>query len=213
MPVLRELSRRFTAVVQARYGSRRFPGKVLADFRGKKILTHVLESVGEGCGRQNVVLATSDTSQDDPVAEFARAGGWRLHRGSLENVWSRFRDVTETTHADWIIRICADSPLMPPTLIQTMMGLVQPNLDLVTNVHPRSFPRGHSVEILSRRLFEEEKYFPQTDGDREHVTPHLYRIPGIRILNHLNPRGDQSSLAWSVEEPGDIGRLEKLCDG
>jgi len=213
LPVLRELPRRFTAVVQARYGSQRFPGKVLADFRGKKILTHVLESVGEGCGRENVVLATSDTSQDDPVAGFAAGAGWRVHRGSLENVWSRFREVAKTTQADWIIRICADSPLMSPALIQTMMGLVQPDLDLVTNVHPRSFPRGHSVEILNQRLFREEKYFPQTDGDREHVTPQLYRMAGVRILNHLNPTGDQSPLAWSVEEPGDIGRLEKLCDG
>ena len=200
-------------MVQARYGSRRFPGKVLADFCGKQILTHVLESVGEGCGRQNVVLATSDTSQDDPVAEFARAGGWRLHRGSLENVWSRFREVAEITQADWIIRICADSPLMPPTLIQTMMALVQSDLDLVTNIHPRSFPRGHSVEILNQRLFRQEKYFPQTDGDREHVTPQLYRMAEVRILNFWNPRGDQSTLAWSVEEPGDIERLEKLCDG
>ena len=213
MSALREFPQRFAAVVQARYGSRRFPGKVLADFRGKKILTHVLESAGAGCGRQNVVLATSDTSQDDPVAGFAAGAGWRVHRGSLENVWSRFREVAEITQADWIIRLCADSPLMPPALVRTMMGLVQPDLDLVTNVHPRSFPHGHSVEILSRRLFEDGKYFPQTDGDREHVTPQLYRMAGVRILNHLNPRGDQSSLAWSVEEPGDIGRLEKLCDG
>jgi spore coat polysaccharide biosynthesis protein SpsF len=200
-------------VVQARYGSRRFPGKVLAEFRGKKVLAHVLEAVSEGCGRQNVVLATSGTEQDNPVAELAQGGGWRIHRGNLENVWSRFREVTDATKAEWIIRVCADSPLMSASLIQSMMGLVRPGLDLVTNVHPRTFPHGQSVEILNRRLFLEKKYFPQTPGDREHVTPHLYRMAGIRILNHWNPRGDQSSLAWSVEEPGDIGRLEKLCDG
>jgi spore coat polysaccharide biosynthesis protein SpsF (cytidylyltransferase family) len=200
-------------VVQARYGSRRFPGKVLAEFQGKKVLAHVLEAVGEGCGRQNVVLATSDTRQDNPVAEFAQGRGWRIHRGNLENVWSRFREVTDAAKAEWIIRVCADSPLMPASLIQSMIRLVRPGFDLVTNVHPRTFPHGQSVEILNRRLFLENKYFPQTHEDREHVTAHLYRMAGIRILNHWNPRGDQSSLAWSVEEPGDIGRLEKLCAG
>jgi spore coat polysaccharide biosynthesis protein SpsF (cytidylyltransferase family) len=67
------------------------------------------------------------------------------------------------------------------------------------------------VEILRRRLFAEKEFFPQNDADHEHVTPHLYRIPGIRILNHENPLGNQSGLAWSVEETGDIERLEKLC--
>jgi spore coat polysaccharide biosynthesis protein SpsF (cytidylyltransferase family) len=92
-----------------------------------------------------------------------------------------------------------------------MVNLVQPGIDLVTNVHPRTFPHGCSVEILRRRLFTEKEFFPQTYADREHVTPHLYRSPGLRILNHENPLGNQSDLAWSVEEAGDIERLEKLC--
>jgi len=197
-------------VIQARFGSRRFPGKILADFRGKKVLTHVLEAVGQACGKNNVVLATSDQRQDDAVAVFAANGGWAVHRGSLEDVWSRFRDIAMATDATWIIRICADSPLMAPSLIETMIQLVRPDLDLITNVHPRSFPHGQSVEILHRRLFEEVRSHPKTSLDREHVTPHLYRLPGIRILNHTNPLGDQSHEAWSVEEPGDIERLEKL---
>jgi spore coat polysaccharide biosynthesis protein SpsF len=92
-----------------------------------------------------------------------------------------------------------------------MINLTGPDIDLVTNVHPRTFPHGYSVEILRRRLFIEKEFFPQTDADREHVTPHLYRIPGLRILNHENPLGNQSGLAWSVEEAGDIERLEELC--
>ena len=116
-----------------------------------------------------------------------------------------------STEAEWVVRICADSPLIPASLIRSMINLVEPDFDLVTNVHPRSFPHGYSVEILRRRLFTEKEFFPQTDTDREHVTPHLYRIKGLRILNHENPLGNQSDLAWSVEETGDIERLEKLC--
>ena len=198
------------AVVQARFGSRRFPGKVLADFRGKKVLSHVLEAVGQACEKGNVVLATSDQSQDDAVAAFAANGGWAVHRGSLEDVWSRFRDIAMASDATWIIRICADSPLMSPPLIKTMSQLAHPDLDLITNIHPRTFPHGQSVEILHRRLFEEARSHPKTSADREHVTPHLYRLPELRILNHKNPLGDQSHEAWSVEEPGDIQRLEKL---
>lgn len=174
------------------------------------MLAHVLEAAAQASGKKNVVLATSDQSQDDEVAAFAANGGWAVHRGSLENVWSRFRDIAMASEATWIIRICADSPLMSPFLIQTMIQLVRPDLDLITNVHPRTFPHGQSVEILHRRLFEESRSHPKTSADREHVTPHLYRLPGLRILNHKNPLGDQSHEAWSVEEPGDIQRLEKL---
>lgn len=100
---------------------------------------------------------------------------------------------------------------MSASLIQAMIQLVRPGLDLITNVYPRTFPHGQSVEIIRERLFREEFFFPETNSDREHVTPHLYRIPDLRILNHLNPLGDQSREAWSVEEPEDIERLEKLC--
>lgn len=199
------------AVVQARFGSRRFPGKVLADFAGKKVLDHVLEAAGQACGPQHVVLATSDQSQDDPVAAHASGRGWRVYRGSLKNVWSRFQDIAVTSPAGWLVRICADSPLLPASLIQTMVKMIRPDLDLITNVHPRSFPHGQSVEILRATLFQEKRHFPREEADREHVTPHLYRDPVLRILNYPNPRGDESSRAWSVEEPGDIPRLEKLC--
>ena len=185
----------------------------MADFHGKKVLTHVLEAVGQACGKGNVVLATSDQRQDDAVAALAACGGWGVHRGSLDDVWSRFRDIASTSGADWIVRICADSPLMSAPLIQTMLALVRPDLDLITNIRPRTFPRGQSVEIIQKRIFCEEPFFPQTVSDREHVTPHLYRIPSVRILNHINPLGDQSGEAWSIEEPGDIKRLEKLCRG
>ena len=199
------------AVIQARFGSRRFPGTVLANFRGKKVLEHVLETVGDSCGKDRVILATSNETQDDAVAKFATEHNWKVYRGSLGDVWLRFQQVLLSTEAEWVVRICADSPLMPASLIRSMVNLVGPDIDLVTNVHPRTFPHGYSVEVLRRRLFTEKEFFPQTDADREHVTPHLYRIPGLRILNHANPLGNQSGLAWSVEEAGDIERLEKLC--
>jgi spore coat polysaccharide biosynthesis protein SpsF len=201
---------KIVAVVQARTSSRRFPGKVLKEFRGKKVLAHVLEAAGLACGNERVICATSRDPGDDCLADYAVKTGWKLHRGSLEDVWSRFREISMESDAEWIIRICADSPLMSPSMIQTMIQLAHPDLDLITNVHPRTFPRGQSVEILHRRLFEEARSHPKTSADREHVTPHLYRLPGLRILNHKNPLGDQSHEAWSVEEPGDIERLEKL---
>ena len=199
------------AIIQARFGSRRFPGKVLADFRGKKVLEHVLQAAGDSCGKDRLILATSNETQDDAVAKFASDTNRKVYRGSLGNVWSRFQQVALSTEAEWVVRICADSPLLPSSLIRSMVNLVRPDIDLVTNVHPRTFPHGYSVEILHRRLFIEKEFFPQNDSDREHVTPHLYRIPSLRILNHENPLGNQSGLAWSVEEAGDIERLEKIC--
>lgn len=201
------------AIVQARCSSERYPGKVMAEFRGKKVVSHALEAAGKACGRENVVCATSEETSDYFLATFLEKEGWNCFRGNLMDVWSRFHDISARTRAQWIVRICADSPLMSSSLIQTMIQLVRPDLDLITNIHPRTFPRGQSVEILHRRLFDEEKYFPNSDADREHVTPHLYRIPGLRLLNYRNSRGDQSNEEWSVEKPGDIERLEKLSHG
>lgn len=204
------MKQKYIAIVQARTSSRRFPGKVLKEIYGKKVLVHVLEAAGLACGREKVVCATSRDPSDDRLADYVVKAGWKLYRGSLDDVWSRFQEISIESDAEWIIRICADSPLMSPKLIQTMLGLVRPDLDIVTNILPRTFPRGQSVEILNRRVFEDEKFFPADATDREHVTPHLYRIFGIRILNHENSQKDKSKEAWSVEEPGDIERLEKL---
>jgi len=176
-------------------------------------LEHVLQAAGDSCGKDRLILATSNETEDDAVAKFASDTNRKVYRGSLGNVWSRFQEVVLSTEAEWVVRICADSPLLPSSLIRSMVNLVGPEIELVTNVHPRTFPHGHSVEILHRKLFIEKEFFPQNDSDREHVTPHLYRIPGLRILNHENPLGNQSDLAWSVEEAGDIERLEKLCPG
>ena len=205
-----EIEMNLVAVIQARMGSQRFPGKVLAIYRDKPVLDHVLAAAQKSLGKQNVVLATSKDEGDDVLAEFAVRQGWKVYRGSQENVWSRFQEIAKESGKDWIVRISADSPLISSALIGTLVSLIRSGLDIVTNIHPRTFPHGQSVEIIHRRLFFEKQFYPKTKAEREHVSSHYYRIPELRILNHPNPKGDQSSLAWSVEEPGDIERLEKL---
>ena len=92
------------AIIQARFGSRRFPGKVLADFRGKKVLEHVLQAAGDSCGKDRLILATSNETQDDAVAKFASDTNRKVYRGSLGNVWSRFQQVALSTEVEGINR-------------------------------------------------------------------------------------------------------------
>ena len=142
------------AIIQARMSSHRLPGKTLAPIAGKPMLERVVDRV-RLCRRLNLIMiATSRAPEDDAVEAFCVQGGVVCYRGSLENVAERFLGAANKSKTDGLMRISADSPLIDPHIMDRAMDLYeQQPADLVTNVPPRTFPRGQSVEILHRETF------------------------------------------------------------
>lgn len=165
---------RVIAVVQGRMSSQRLPGKILRSIAGKPMIQYVIESVRMAQNVSEVVLATSDQASDDPVAEFAIEHGVPLVRGNLEDVAGRFLRVAEEYEAEVIVRISGDSPLIDHRVIDLGVEVFQASAcPLVTNVRPRTYPPGCSVEVFSVSALQ-AVYPDMGVSEREHVTPALY---------------------------------------
>ncbi len=183
--------------------SNRLAGKVLMDFNGKPIIRNVVDSAAI----DKAVVLTSVESSDDPLAEYLQAEGIEHFRGSLNDVYGRFCDAINHYKPDWVMRICADSPLIPPLLLQSMAEIERGDADIITNVFPRSFPKGHSVEIIRAKTMLEVAREQLSDSDKEHVTPYFYRnADKFKIISVTQPE-DMSHLDMAVDTREDYDRL------
>lgn len=185
--------------------SSRFPGKVLAPLGGRPVIDHVLDRVTSVLG---AVVATSDDRSDDPLAEHVGRRGIPVFRGSLLDVFERFRRCLAAFPCAWFVRVCADSPRIDPDLLRRATACADRDLDLVTNVFPRTFPRGCSVEMVRAETFS--RLVPATADQREHVTKIFYDHPDrYRILNFESDDATQASVNLCVDTPEDLRRLER----
>lgn len=194
--------------------SRRFPGKVLALFRGMPILEHVLRAVETAVGPEATVLATSTEPSDDALEAFARARNTRVVRGDLENVLARFQKVARACHTEWILRIGADSPMLNPAVLRRLIAAAgDGHWDLVTTIFPRTFPKGQNAELIRRSTLLSVDAWAVTTDEREHVTQFFYqRAADYRILNVESGDPTLALETLAVDTPKDLARLEALSE-
>jgi spore coat polysaccharide biosynthesis protein SpsF (cytidylyltransferase family) len=202
------------AVVQARMSSRRFPGKVLAPFRRRPIIAHVLDRVAEVMEADRIVVATSTDPSDDPLALYVADLGVTVFRGPLAHVFDRFRLCVAKHPCDWILRVNADSPLLHPRVLRAVLeGAEHAVADLVTTIFPRTFPRGQNAELIRVATFLAINERELSAGDQEHVTTYYYRnADRFRIVNVASHDARLSEVSLAVDEVGDLARLEGLTD-
>jgi len=197
--------------IQARMSSSRFPGKALAPVNGKPMIWRVVERVKQEFDSAAIVVATSEEISDDPLALYVQSLGIKIFRGSLENVFGRFRACLQENPCDWFFRISADSPLLNSKILKIMTSYVDESLDLITNAQKRTFPHGHSVELLNAKTFRNIESNKLSDDDREHVTKFYYAHPSeFRILNLENTDPHYAKLNFVVDTLDDLRRVEEL---
>ena len=204
------------AFVQARMSSRRFPGKVLAPFRGQPIIRHVIGSVTGAAESIPIVVATSIDASDDPLTVYVEGLGVPVFRGALTDVFRRFRDCLDVFPCDWILRISGDSPLLDPRIVKAVVARgvgPEARVDLVTTIFPRTFPTGQNAELIRSDAFRAIDMDALTDDDREHVTPCFYRHPErFAIVNLSSGSPSLAALSFAVDSPEDLHRLEASAD-
>ena len=196
--------------VQARMSSKRFPGKVLAPFNGIPILTCVIERVSKVIQSDRVVVLTSTDQSDDPLVCYVQNIGISVHRGALENVFDRFQSCLREYPCSWFFRICADSPLLDNVVLRTMLNYNdRSNVDLLTNVFPRTFPKGQSVEMLNADTFARIDPQGLTSEQREHITKVYYEKPEkFEIVNIESSDKKLANINFSVDTIEDLYRLQ-----
>ncbi len=139
-----------TWIIQARSGSTRLPGKVLAEVAGRPMLGFMLDRLRDRLEGAQLVVATSDLDRDDAVADVADDAGVAVVRGPEADVLERFRLALEAHPAEAVVRLTADCPLIDPALVTRVIELrAETGADYACNVLPRTFPRGLDVEVLT----------------------------------------------------------------
>ena len=203
--------RRVIAVIQARTGSTRLPGKVLRPLGDSTVLGRVVQAARAAVGVDDVVVATSVAADDDRVADVASQLGVPAVRGSETDVLSRFLQAVDEHPADAVVRLTADCPLLDPTVIgQTVaMWRADPQLDYVSTTLVRNLPRGLDVEVASVAALREVSR-TATGYHRTHVTSGLYTEPSRFSLAGLlfSPRADD--LRVTLDTPEDAALIEAI---
>src|SRR5262249_28739919 len=192
------------AVVQARMGSTRLPGKTLGETAGKPLLAHLVERVAASKFVEDVIIATTAHARDDVIASFADARGLKCHRGSETDVLDRIHGAVQRFGVDAIVRVTPDCPLLDPRVVDVVVDAYRSGqYDYVANAAPRTYPDGLDVEVFSRAALERAWREARLPSEREHVTPYLRTSGTFRILN-IEHVPDLSSLKWSVDTAEDL---------
>jgi spore coat polysaccharide biosynthesis protein SpsF len=204
------------AIIQARMGSSRLPGKVLLDIAGKPMIQHVIERTLRARTLDTVTVATTTDITDDPVAAFAAtvpvgdSMGLPCTRGSLHDVLDRYYQAALTHQADVIVRITADCPLIDPDLVDRTVELVTHHSSLSTDFacnrlpppFTRTFPIGLDVEVCTFAALERAWKESTETFHREHVMPFLYEGVTLTPDSIASPNGDTPHLTRGTSPRG-----------
>ena len=206
------------AVLQARYSSTRFPGKVLAPLLDSPMILRQIERVRRSELIDRLVVATSVDESDDELVATLQVAGIDVRRGSLNDVVARFAGVVEEFPCDHIVRLTADCPLADAAVIDTVVRAHLANgTDYTSNTLTPTYPDGLDVECLAASAFSRLLALPLTSREREHVTLGLYGRPDEFSLSNVTQTPDRSNLRWTVDVPEDLEFVraiyERLYDG
>ena len=196
---------RTVAVIQARMGSTRLPGKSLADVAGTPLIGRLLDQL-QGCrSLDDVYVATTDLSEDGALERYCRNRGTNVIRGSSADVLERFWTAACASEADVVVRISGDCPLLAPdTVDEVVEWFATAGIDYGSNTFPYSRPEGQDVEIFTREALKSAERLAVEPGDREHVTPFIRRSADFTKGHFSHTEKLPQAWRWSVDRDDDL---------
>lgn len=194
-------------IIQARSSSSRFKNKVLFEINKKPIIHHVVDRLKQSKFKNKIIVSTSKFNSDDKLVNYLKEKKIHYFRGSLNNVANRLYKTALKENAKKFIRISADSPLIDSKIMDKMINLSNQlkfkNFDLITNIFPRSFPKGYSVEIIKTKTLEKNLKYMNIE-EKEHVTLFFYKnskdflIKNLKNFNKIKYKMN-ASLDWKKD--------------
>jgi len=199
------------AIIQARMGSTRLPGKVMADLGGRPVLERVVDRTSRARLVDQVVVATTLNSLDDVIAEACAQHGWNLFRGSENDVLDRYYQTASAYEAGVIVRVTCDCPLIEPEIIDRVVRAhLETRPDYASNTLKRTYPLGLDVEAMTSECLARAWREATLPWHRTHVTPYIYNNPAsFRLLSVLG-EADYSNYRWTLDGPEDLAFLREV---
>lgn len=221
---------RVIAIIQARMGSSRLPGKVLLDIAGQPMLARVVTRTTRATSVHRVLVATTTDASDDPVAACCHSMGIACTRGSLHDVLDRYYEAAKGSKADVIVRITADCPAIDPVLVDDCVNtLLGGSFDFTCNRLPppftRTYPIGLDTEVCTFAALEKAWKDAKEIFHREHVMPYLYEGVELKAVSGqlsagISPRGfrvaqlhnnvDYGAYRWTVDTSEDLEFMRQV---
>jgi spore coat polysaccharide biosynthesis protein SpsF len=217
-----------TAVVQARMGSTRLPGKVLMEVAGAPMLERMVERLLLARTLDRVVVATTVDAQDQPIRDLCARRGWECTSGHPTDLIDRHLQAAAL--AEVVVKIPSDCPLIDPRVVDRVVAAYRPEVhDYVSNLHPASYPDGHDVEVMPRAALELAFHEAGKPHEREHLTPFLWDQPERFRLGNVRYQRDLSmshrmtvdyaedyqlvrAVYAALQRPGEAFSLEEILE-
>ena len=198
-------------IIQARYSSKRLPGKVLKKILGAAVLKRVVQQVKKSKKISKIIIATSKHKTDKKIINFCKKNKIQCISGPLNNVFKRFYSIIIHEHCKSFVRISADSPLIDPSLIDRAVTIFSKNrYDIVTNVFPRTFPKGFSIEVVNSKLILDFLLKIKKKRHKEHLTTFFYyNYNNFKIKNFYN-KINNSNINLSIDSFADFIRVKSI---
>jgi glutamate-1-semialdehyde aminotransferase/spore coat polysaccharide biosynthesis protein SpsF (cytidylyltransferase family) len=205
-----ELKKKVLAIIQARYNSTRFPGKVVKKINNKTILEILIRRLSRSKHISKIIVACSNNRNDKAIVAICRKLGVNYFIGSENDVLNRFYHAAKKYRGINIARITADCPLIDPKIVDDVISnFFLKNADYSSNFNPPTFPDGLDVEVFKFRVLKEAYINAKKSTEREHVTPFIINNKKLKKFNLKNSI-DYSTLRLTLDEKEDLILIEKI---
>lgn len=189
------------AIIQARMGSSRLPGKVMMDLAGEPMLARVVRRITQATSLNQVIVATTTAPADTVIANLCAEYGWSCFRGSELDLLDRYYQAAKAHEADIVVRITSDNPLIDPAIVDLVVHiLLDQHLDYASNsLAPHTYPLGLDAEVMTLAALERAWREDRNPAWREHVTPYIYAHPELFQIRPVNCAVNYSAMRWTVD--------------
>lgn len=199
------------AIIQARTGSTRLPGKVLMSIVGKPLLWHIVNRLKYCKNIDTIVVATTDKESDKPILDVARQIGVNAFAGNEEDVLDRYYQAAKKFHGQIIVRLTADCPLLEPKIVDKLIDYYLTNSVDYVNTGP-TFPEGLDTEVFSFSALKKAWTNAQNHFEREHVSIYIHEHPELFKLATLENDRDLSCIRLTVDRHEDLIVVRKIFE-
>ena len=198
-------------IVQARYSSTRFPGKILKKINNKlTVLEFLVNRLKESKLLSKIVVACSENEKDKKIIDLCKKKKISYYVGNESNVLDRYYNANKYFKGKIIVRITSDCPLTDPNLIDKFINIfLKKKVDYLTNVISRTFPDGLDIEIFNKKALNTAWKNSQHTFDKEHVTPYLRKSKKIKKFN-ISLKNNFSKDIWTIDYKKDLLMLKKI---
>jgi spore coat polysaccharide biosynthesis protein SpsF len=180
---------------------------------GKPLLWHLIKRLKQSREINEIVVATTVESKDDPISLFCQLEGFVCFRGSEEDVLDRFYKACSLYKPDYVVRITADCPLIDPGVVDKVILLCRENeADYASNTNPPTFPDGLDAEVFTFPALERSWREAEHKYQMEHVTSFITENPEMFKIVNYSYIEDLSSWRLTLDEPEDFQVIKKVYE-